>query len=87
MYTGKEVVLQYRMYTWEKYMNKKTAIGFFICFSVGFISRMLGISSPCPPVLEGALLVLSMTLGYVGTDLLLTRMSRLGDTPQEERLS
>lgn len=65
-------------------MNKKTVLGFLICFGVGFISRMLGISSPCPPVLEGALLVLSMTLGYVGTDLLLTRLSRLGGAPQEE---
>ena len=67
-------------------MNRKVILGFFICFGVGFISRMLGISSPCPPVLEGALLVLSMTLGYVNIDLLITRVTRLDDETANERL-
>jgi XapX domain-containing protein len=51
----------------------KAALGIFIAFATGFICRTLGIPSPAPPVLTGALLVLAMTVGYVSTDRLMAR--------------
>ena len=51
----------------------KVALGIFIAFATGFICRTLGIPSPAPPVLTGALLVLAMTVGYVSTDRLMAR--------------
>ena len=46
----------------------KVALGIAIAFATGFICRVLGIPSPAPPVLTGALLVLTMTIGYAITD-------------------
>jgi len=46
----------------------KTALGIAIAFATGFVCRVLGIPSPAPPVLTGALLVLTMTIGYAITD-------------------
>jgi XapX domain-containing protein len=46
----------------------KIALGLLLGFSVGALCRWLGIPSPAPPVLTGALLVVSMTLGYIATD-------------------
>jgi XapX domain-containing protein len=51
----------------------KTALGIFIAFATGFVCRVLGIPSPAPPVLTGALLVLAMTVGYVSTDRVIAR--------------
>jgi XapX domain-containing protein len=45
-----------------------TALGIFVAFTTGFACRVLGIPSPAPPVLTGALLVLAMTIGYAITD-------------------
>ena len=46
----------------------KIALGLLVGLAVGASCRLLGIPSPAPPVLAGALLVVAMTLGYIGTD-------------------
>ena len=49
----------------------KFALGFVLALCIGFGCRWLGIPSPAPPVLVGALLVLAMTFGWVAVDRLL----------------
>ena len=44
------------------------ALGFLLAFAIGFGCRVAGIPSPAPPRLEGALLVVAMTAGYLLTD-------------------
>lgn len=51
----------------------KIALGLLVGLAVGAGCRALGIPSPAPPVLAGALLVVAMTLGYLGTDRWLAR--------------
>jgi XapX domain-containing protein len=46
----------------------KTVLGIAVGFVLGFACRVLGIPSPAPPVLSGALLVFAMTIGYVTVD-------------------
>ncbi len=46
----------------------KIAIGLALGFAIGLICHLGGIPSPAPPVLPGALLVLSMTIGWTLTD-------------------
>ena len=46
----------------------KVAVGLLLGLIIGALCRSLGIPSPAPPVLTGALLVVSMTLGYTSTD-------------------
>lgn len=46
----------------------KTLSGFLIALAIGIVCRLAGLPLPAPPVLLGALLVLSMTLGYVAVD-------------------
>jgi XapX domain-containing protein len=46
----------------------KIVLGLLVGLAVGASCRLLGIPSPAPPVLVGALLVVAMTLGYIGTD-------------------
>jgi XapX domain-containing protein len=63
----------------------KTALGILIAFATGFVCRALGIPSPAPPVLTGALLVLAMTVGYVSTDRVIAKRaarSRNGNGPR-----
>jgi XapX domain-containing protein len=55
----------------------KPVLGIVIGFALGFGCRYLGIPSPAPPVLFGALLVMAMTLGHAIADhLLATRAGR-----------
>jgi XapX domain-containing protein len=42
----------------------KIAIGLLVGLAIGTVCRLLHIPSPAPPVLEGALLVVAMTVGY-----------------------
>jgi XapX domain-containing protein len=49
-------------------MNWKFTVGLLLGFAIGLGCCWAGIPSPAPPVLVGALLVFSMTLGYVITD-------------------
>jgi XapX domain-containing protein len=46
----------------------KLAIGFLVAFLVGAACRWFDIPAPAPPALTGALLVLSMSLGYITVD-------------------
>jgi XapX domain-containing protein len=46
----------------------KTAIGLLLAFATGVACRLLGVPSPAPPAILGALLVLSMTVGYLLVD-------------------
>jgi XapX domain-containing protein len=54
----------------------KSAIGIAVGFALGFACRLLGIPSPAPPVLSGAMLVFAMTVGYVTVDHLMMARSR-----------
>ena len=46
----------------------KIASGLVLGLLIGATARWLDIPSPAPPRLEGALLVVAMTLGYALTD-------------------
>lgn len=46
----------------------KTVIGLVLGLAVGAGCRWLGIPSPAPPVLTGAMLVVAMTLGYLACE-------------------
>ena len=50
----------------------KFIIGLLLGFSIGVVCNLFGIPVPAPPVIEGALLVVSMTLGYVLVDKIMT---------------
>ena len=43
----------------------KMAIGFLLAFVIGALCKIAGIPVPAPPAIMGALMVLSMTSGYV----------------------
>jgi XapX domain-containing protein len=47
------------------------AIGIVLGLAIGVACRLLDIPLPAPPKLVGALLVLAMTLGYVGAGVFL----------------
>lgn len=51
----------------------KVGVGLVLGLGLGAGCRMLGIPSPAPPALPGALLVLAMTAGYVATDRFMAR--------------
>lgn len=51
----------------------KTGLGLLLGLAIGAGCRYLGIPSPAPPVLPGALLVVAMTLGYIAADRWLCR--------------
>lgn len=46
----------------------KSVIGLVLAFALGFACRAFGIPSPAPPLILGALLVLTMTVGYIAVD-------------------
>jgi XapX domain-containing protein len=49
----------------------KIAIGLGLGLAIGAACRWFDIPVPSPPKVPGALLVLAMTIGYVGTDWLI----------------
>lgn len=49
----------------------KTAVALLLGFSIGALCRTFDIPVPSPPKLIGALLVLSITVGYLTADHLL----------------
>lgn len=51
----------------------KIIIGLFLGLIIGAGCRWLDIPVPSPPKLVGALLVVAMTLGYMGADMLIVR--------------
>jgi XapX domain-containing protein len=54
----------------------KVGLGLLLGLAIGFFCRILDIPSPAPPVLSGSILVVSMTLGYIGADRWATREAR-----------
>lgn len=54
-------------------MSGKFVIGLLLGFGIGLACRWLGIPSPAPPALVGALLVVAMTSGYLLADHFLAR--------------
>jgi XapX domain-containing protein len=48
----------------------KVMIAAAVAFIVGFGCRWFDIPAPAPPMLQGALLVVAMTLGYMGANYL-----------------
>lgn len=51
----------------------KFALGALLGIAIGVGCRLLGIPSPAPPALVGALLVVAMTSGYVLADRFIAR--------------
>lgn len=49
-------------------MIQESLIAVAMGFSIGAVCRWFDIPSPAPPRLVGALLVLAMTLGFLGAD-------------------
>lgn len=46
-------------------------LGIFLGFAIGYGCRWFDLPLPAPPKLVGALLVVAMTLGFVGVDTML----------------
>jgi XapX domain-containing protein len=46
----------------------KSIIGVVLAFALGFACRTFGIPSPAPSLILGALLVMTMTIGYIAVD-------------------
>jgi XapX domain-containing protein len=55
----------------------KVVLGLLLGLGIGALCRFLAIPSPAPPVLPGALLVVTMTLGYIAADRWLCRRQAL----------
>lgn len=53
-------------------------IGLVLGFMIGFGCRWFDLPLPAPPRIVGALLVVFMTLGFLGTDFALARMASGG---------
>jgi XapX domain-containing protein len=53
-------------------LDMKLLLGFLLAAGIGVVCRLAGIPVPAPPAIVGALLVLSMTTGY----LLVGRLAR-----------
>jgi XapX domain-containing protein len=54
----------------------KTVLGFILGTLIGVTCRYFDIPAPAPPKIIGALLVVSMTVGYMATDKLLATRSK-----------
>jgi XapX domain-containing protein len=52
----------------DGYAAMKSMIGIVLAFALGFACRAFGIPSPAPPLILGALLVMTMTIGYIAVD-------------------
>ncbi|MEO1045923.1 MAG: DUF1427 family protein [Pseudomonadota bacterium] len=46
----------------------KFVLSFLLALTIGAVARLTGVPVPAPPALIGAMLVLSMTLGYITAD-------------------
>jgi XapX domain-containing protein len=49
-------------------MNMKVILGLVLALAIGVVCRIAGVPLPAPPVLVGAMVVLSMTVGYITAD-------------------
>ncbi|MEM1421248.1 MAG: DUF1427 family protein [Pseudomonadota bacterium] len=55
-------------------VDRKTVLGLLLAFGIGVLCRAVSIPSPSQPVLVGALLVVAMTLGFIGSDAVLQNL-------------
>lgn len=60
----------------EASANVKVFIGLVLGFVIGAGCRWLDLPAPAPGVLPGALLVVAMTLGYIGVDKFVQREAK-----------
>jgi XapX domain-containing protein len=60
----------------------KIVMAFLIGLLIGISCRWFKIPVPAPPTLIGALLVLSITVGYIVTDYLMSRREAPGEPEQ-----
>ena len=51
----------------------RLAIGLFLGFVFGAVCRWVNVPAPSPPTLFGAFLVVSVTLGYIAADRMVSR--------------
>jgi len=51
----------------------KLIIGLLLGFSIGALCYLFAIPVPAPPVIQGALLVVAMTVGYWAVDRVMTK--------------
>lgn len=61
----------------------KVMMGLILGLVIGIGCRCFDIPLPSPPQLVGALVILSMTSGYVGTDYLLNRQAKMREERHE----
>ena len=54
-------------------MNFNLVLGVLLALVIGAFCRWLKIPIPAPPSLYGVLLILAITLGYLGVDRLLSK--------------
>lgn len=52
-------------------------VGLLLGFLIGIGCRWFDLPLPAPPRIVGALLVVAMTLGFIGADALLTQLERM----------
>jgi len=52
----------------------KLVLGFMVAFAIGAFCRLTRIPSPAPQAILGAVLVVTMSIGYVVTGQLMTRL-------------
>jgi XapX domain-containing protein len=53
-------------FDWKEAYLMKTVLGFALALAIGAACRWFGVPLPAPTTLIGALLVASITLGYLG---------------------
>lgn len=54
----------------------KIIIGFVVSFFIGFFCNLSGVPLPAPPIIQGSVLVLSMTIGYLVTNEIIKRLKK-----------
>ncbi len=64
----------------------KIAISLLLAVTIGIVCRLTGIPVPAPHALVGALLVLSMTLGYLAADRLAGSRPGADEPPNTRRV-
>ena len=65
----------------------KIILGLFLGLLIGIGCRYFDIPLPSPPKLIGALVVISMTFGYMCTDYVLTRHTKMAKSGSTNRRS
>jgi XapX domain-containing protein len=61
-------------------------LGFLLAFAIGAVCRLARIPSPAPQAIVGALLVASMSTGYVLTEKRLDQNSKVTVCPSQSQI-